>query len=328
MVPPGLATGTVDVTVSVAGQTSATGAADQFVYYTPGMLRVATSPAVPSQIRIDGNIAETWSTTWVKVAPGSHQVCFGDVVGFTTPGCQTVSVTSGQTTTVTGTFAQEGYLRVETSPAVPSEITVNGNPADDYGVWSLFPAGSYQVCFAQVAGFDPPACQSATVTAGQTTTLTGVFTPDSTAVGQPGVGRLRVTTSPAVASVISVDGNPADQWAVNYLELPAGSHQVCFSGIQGFVTPACQTVTISSGVTTTTVGSFVQTGFLKVATSPAAPGTIYVDGLPRDDWGLYTDFPAGSYVVCFGVVPGITAPACQTATVTAGTTTPITGKYS
>ena len=62
-------------------------------------------------------------------------------------------------------------------------------------------------------------------------------------------------------------------------------------------------------------------------TSPAVPSTVLVDGIPRDDWGMWTDLPAGSYQVCFGGVVGITTPPCQTANVSAGSLTTITGNF-
>jgi hypothetical protein len=65
-----------------------------------------------------------------------------------------------------------------------------------------------------------------------------------------------------------------------------------------------------------------------VITSPAAPGTISVDGLPRNDWGMWTDIPTGSHQVCFGPVQGFTTPPCQNATVNGGQLTTVTGNYS
>ena len=104
---------------------------------------------------------------------------------------------------------------------------------------------------------------------------------------------------------------------------------MCFSWIQGYTTPACQTVAVSAGATTAVVGTFVQRGFLKVSTSPAVNATISVDGIPSDNYGLYTDVPTGSHQVCFGAVASFTnTPACQTVTVSAGATTDVTGTYS
>ena len=34
-------------------------------------------------------------------------------------------------------------------------------------------------------------------------------------------------------------------------------------------------------------------------TSPAVPGTITIDGIRRNDWGVWTYFPPGAHQVCF-----------------------------
>lgn len=296
---------------------------------SPGMLRVTTSPAVPSQITVNGHVTDTWGLQWVKEPAGSYTVCFSAVAGYTTPACQTVTVGSGATTSVTGAFVQRGYLKVVTSPALPSQITVDGVARDDWGVYTDFPAGSHTVCFGAVAGYAPPACQTVNVTAGATATVAGTFTVSAGAHGQTGMGMLRVTTSPAVASQITVDGNITDTYGLNWMEIAPGSHVVCFTAVAGYTTPACQTVTVTAGATTSVTGTFVQRGYLKVVTSPAVGGTVSINGLPADDWGVYTDLPAGTYQVCFGAATGKSnTPACQSATVTAGATVTITGVYS
>jgi hypothetical protein len=324
--PPGY--GSVDVTVTTSGGTSATAAADRFTY-TVGLLRVTTTPALSSQIFVDGNIADSWGLNWLEIAPGSHTVCFGAVEGYTTPACQTVAVSNSATTTVNGSFVQRGFLHVFTSPALPSTISVDGIPRDDWGVFTDLPTGSHQVCFGLVKDFTPPACQTAIVTAGATTSITGTFTSSPGASGQTNVGLLRVATSPAVASQITVDGNIADSWGLNWLEIAPGSHTVCFTPREGFTTPACQTVAVTANASTLVTGTFVQRGFLHVFTSPASPGTAFINGIPSDDWGVFTDLPPATYQVCFGAVLGFAnTPACQSAVVTAGTTTVVTGAYS
>ena len=65
-----------------------------------------------------------------------------------------------------------------------------------------------------------------------------------------------------------------------------------------------------------------------VDTAKASVGTVFVDGIPRNDWGMWTDLDPGDYQVCFGDVTGYTTPVCQTATITAGTTNTITGTYN
>lgn len=292
-----------------------------------GLLRTTTSPAVPAQIVVDGIPRDSWSLTWMELTVGPHQVCYSDVQGFTTPLCDTVNVTTGATTTTQGVYEPRGWLKVNTSPALPSTITVDGRPMNDWGMWTdLAPdAGGYLVCYGAVPGFDAPACETAVVTAGVTTEITGVFTPNAAATGATNFGMLRVTATPAVPTQVVVDGQPADTWSLQWLKLTPGLHQVCFTDISGFTTPQCQAVTIAAGATTTVVGEFVERGWLRVDTSLAKPSTISVNGFPRDAWGVWTDLPPSpSYEVCFTEVDLFT-PACETVAVTAGALTTVTG---
>jgi hypothetical protein len=239
-----------------------------------------------------------------------------------------VTITAGQTTTVNATFTQRGSLRVITSPAVAGAISVDGVPRNDWGLWTDLPTGSHQVCFGAVKDFDAPACQTVSVNAGLLTTVTGTYTSDPGAAGQSGKGLLRVTSSPALASQILIGGVIANSWGLDWLELDPGSYTLSFTHVEGYTEPAPQMVTITAGQTTTVNATFTQRGSLRVITSPAVPGTISVDGIPRNDWGMWTDIPTGSHQVCFGAVPGHTAPGCQTVTVNAGLLTTVTGTYS
>jgi hypothetical protein len=215
---------------------------------------------------------------------------------------------------------------------VASQITVDGNPTDDWGMWTDIPTGSHTVCFGKVAGYDPPPCQTVTLTAGSHWTITGTFTGNPLAVGQSGVGYLtaygvsyedQVSIQPSGGSAYIADSG------VKGLELPPGSYTVSFGHTPGYTEPPPETVTITAGNYTQTTGTFTQRGELRATTSPPAAGTILVDGIPRNDWGMWTDIPTGSHTVCFGPAPGYAnTPACQTITVNAGVETDVTGSYS
>ncbi|MFN6122452.1 MAG: peroxidase family protein, partial [Actinomycetes bacterium] len=177
-----------------------------------GLLRVTSSPAVPTRISVDGVVRHDWGLDWVSVPVGSHEVCFSDVVGFATPACQTVTVSVGQTTVVEGVFTPHGLLQVGVAPAgAPTTIFVDGQARDEYGYFAFMEPGERVVCWGDVPGHQAPACQTVTVTAGTTTTVTGEFTPSESPTPGPApslgdTGQLRVTTSPAVPARIVVDG--------------------------------------------------------------------------------------------------------------------------
>ena len=61
--------------------------------------------------------------------------------------------------------------------------------------------------------------------------------------------------------------------------------------------------------------------------APPSAGQILIDGVPRKDWGIWTNLPTGSHSVCFGLVTGRPTPACQNVTVDAGARTSVTGTY-
>ncbi len=165
------------------------------------------------------------------------------------------------------------------------------------------------------------------------------------AFGQPGAtGLLRVQTVPAVPTTISVDGFPRNDWGLTYVKLPVGSYQLSLSDVHGFGRPTQISVTqagvgpvvqsISAPISivedeiTEVIINFTEYGNLHVLTDPAVPATIFVNGWPSEDWGLWTYFPAGDYTVTFGELSSWISPDPEPVTVSAGATTEVTGIYT
>lgn len=292
-----------------------------------GMLRVTSNPAVPTQVIVDGVPRDTWGLNWLELPPGVHVVEYTDVPGFVTPPPVSVSVFDQATTVVRGDFVRLATLRVNTSPAVPAQISIDGQPADQWGVWTDLPAGPHEVCFGDLADFAAPACQTVNLVAGETTEITGVYTPSPGAPGETNVGYLRVVTDPAVPSQIVIDGTRRSTWSTTWVEMAPGTYDVSFTDVPGFLTPAPATVTVTAGQTTTLNGNFTRLATLRVITDPAVVSTISVDGVVRDVWGLWTDLLPGAHQVCFETVPGFDPVPCQNVTLVAGETTTVTGGF-
>jgi hypothetical protein len=295
----------------------------------PGFLRATTSPAVPGKILVDGIPRDEWGLTWVKLNPGPISVRFGDVYGLETPAAQAATIASGMTAEVPGNYIVHGSLRVTTEPALPGTIYVEGQPANDWGMWRSILPGTYTVSYGAVAGFTPPAPETVTIGAGAFRHLVGRYTSNPSAPGpDPATfGYLRVTTNPAVPSQISVNGIPRDEWGLTWVKVAPGMYTVSFKGVYGFTTPAAAAVTVVAGATAIHEGAFLLHGSLRILTSPALPATVYVDGLPRNDWGMWQSMPPGTYLVSFASVPGYVTPASQTVAVAAGALTTATGTY-
>ena len=233
--------------------------------------------------------------------------------------------------TVNGTFTQRGSLRVITNPALWASITVDGVPRDAWGLWTDIPVGNREVCFGAVADFTRrlPA-RTPTCRAGQLTTITGDYVANPGAPGETGKGYLRVHHQPgACPSQVLVDGVIRDSWGLNWLKLNPGTYTLSFTHVEGYSragTPAGHDHRRPDDDRRRHLHPARIK--LRVLTNPAVWGTISVDGVPRDDWGMWTDVPIGNHQVCFGPVQGFTTPPCQNANVTAGQTTTITGTYS
>lgn len=310
---------------SIEGPTDTTFTTSEL--FEHGMLRVTTDPPLPSQILLDGRSLDRWGIDWMKIAPGDYEVCFTDINGWETPNCEAVVITPGVTSVVEGSFSQNGYVRIVTDPPMEGTITVDGVPGDDWEVWVDMTPGLHDICFGEVEDHLAPECVQVTVVAGAPLqTITGVYVPS---MGEPGPsphGLLRVTTSPGVPSTISLNGVERDTWALNWVKLDPGAYEICYSDVIDFDTPGCETVDVVAGQITATSGVFAPRGFLRVMTDLPHPSTIYVDGSPRDDWGIWNDISPGQYQVCFGEDAGFTPP-CESVAVTAGNTSTVTGTW-
>lgn len=76
-------------------------------------------------INVDGEDRDAWGLNWMNLPVGTYGVCFGPAPAATGPGaCSVATITTANTTTVAGTYAPKGFLRVLTSPAVPATITI------------------------------------------------------------------------------------------------------------------------------------------------------------------------------------------------------------
>jgi hypothetical protein len=120
---------------------------------------------------------DTGGLEGVDLPPGTYTVAFAHVEGYTGPAPQTVTVSTGVVTSVTGNFAPRGSLKVVMSPEVPATVTVDDVPHDSWGMSTEFPTGIHTVCFGWAPKLVAPACQTVTIAAGATTTVTGTYTP-------------------------------------------------------------------------------------------------------------------------------------------------------
>ena len=143
-----------------------------------GLLRVVTSPPVPTRIFLDGIPRNDWGLDWVKIPAGAYTLSFSDVPGYLAPISQPIEILPDTVTEVIASFTPLGNLRVETSPALPATIFANGNPMNDWGFWASLEEGEYTVSFQDMPGYVTPAEEVVTVNPGETTHVIGDYVPE------------------------------------------------------------------------------------------------------------------------------------------------------
>jgi hypothetical protein len=129
---------------------------------------------------------------------------------------------------------------------------------------------------------------------------------------QAGEGLLQVTSSPAVATRITVGDIVRNTSSIAGLPLPAGQHRVCFTAPEDHLAPGCQLVEVREGALTSLVGAFEPAGMLSVTLEPAGiDAGIIVDGVARDRGAVLVPLAVGSHQVCAEPLPGYEPPVCR-----------------
>lgn len=195
--------------------------------------------------------------------------------GYTFTSQQVTTGTSTDDTTTTGnkwginftgsTAPTTGSLTVTLQPA--EAVTAGAQWAVDAGGWQNsgatvgnLSAVAHTVSFKAATGWVTPVNQTANIQAGQTTSLTGTYTPASPCTA--GTGEVAVSLSPqeavaAGAEVCLIGGNTICTNGGDTLCLSPGAYTASFKDIPGWTKPANQTATVQAGQTTTVSGTYV-----------------------------------------------------------------------
>jgi len=151
-----------------------------------GSLHVTIAPLAAitagAQWQVDGGTWQNSGATVTNLPVGSHTVSFSTIGGWWGPANQTVTITNGAATTVTGvyTVATSGALTVTLLPAAAvssrAQWQVDGGTFQNSGATvSNLSGGTHTVGFSAISGWWSPTNHIVTTTNGATTTVTGVY---------------------------------------------------------------------------------------------------------------------------------------------------------
>jgi len=300
-----------------------------------GDLTVTISPnaAITAGAKWTVNGAFYGSGQTVSLEVGTYTVDFTSITGYDAPASDSVNISSGGIHSLSGTYAQQpGSLKVAISPTdavtAGAQWSVNGTNYSS-GTTASLASGTYTVSFTSATGYDAPADQSVTISAGGSESLTGTYTESPAS--------LSVTLSPTGALTAGA------QWQVNgsiydsgqTVSLAAGSYTVSFTTVTGYDTLTDQPVILAAGGSESLTGTYTkQTGSLTVAISPAemiAAGAQWsIDGGTtwNDSGATLSGLSVGVYTIGFKSISGWGKPGSATATVEDGQTTLASGTYT
>jgi hypothetical protein len=311
-----------------------------------GGLQVNITPydavAAGAQWQLDGGAWHNSGDTVSALVIGSHYVTFSTIAANITPSAQTVTIVANQTKAITGTYgltSGTGSIQVNITPS--DAVSAGAQWQVDGGLWqnigdtvSGLSAGSHTVSFSGIDAWVTPSDQTVTVTATQTSTVSGTYV----SIASTGAILANINPSDAVnaGAMWQVDGG---DWQTSGSVVPllsAGSHTVAFNSISGWTTPSSQIITVTATQTNTVTGTYVlapAAGAIQVNIAPGdavSGGAMWqVDaGAWQNSGSIVSGLSVGSHTVAFNSINNWIAPSSQPVTVTGGQTNTVTVTYA
>ncbi len=159
-----------------------------------------------------------------------------------------------------------GLLRVQTDPAVPTRIFLDGIQRENWGLnWVKMLPGDYMLSFSDVYYFNIPTTVTVNYYPGTTGNVQSLSEPitiyentvTEVIVNFEQLGNLRVeTVTPAVAATIFCNGYAMDDWAF-WVNIEPGEYTISFEPLgDGLITPPPIQVTVNAGAGTHVMGDY------------------------------------------------------------------------
>ncbi|HRH02372.1 MAG TPA: peptidoglycan DD-metalloendopeptidase family protein [Bacteroidia bacterium] len=139
---------------------------------------------------IDGGSWQNSGATLSSILTGNHTINFNSISGWTSPTSQNINVTNGNTSTITGTYTQNpqyGSVNVILNPSgavgAGAQWNIDGGSWQNSGTTlNNILTGNHTINFNTIASWTSPSSQNINVTNGNTTSVTGTYSPVTTTV--------------------------------------------------------------------------------------------------------------------------------------------------
>lgn len=271
-----------------------------------------------AQWRVD---AGAWRSSGERVGQltaGNHTIDYNAAPGYFTPSSETVALVSGQTATLTRSYASEAALIVNLTPGAAQWRV-------DAGVWrdsgervGQLAAGNHSVSYSAIAGFQAPASETVSLVGGQTMTLLRSYSA---------LASLTVTLTPSSASW-QVDGGLYRASGYTITGLTPGSHTISYTGVSAMLSPPAESATLVGGQATSLSRSYTPAGQIFTMLNPNT-AQWRVDGGAWRATHTYTEWIAvGAHTIEYSPVAGKVTPAADTVNVIASQVLQVSKTYA
>lgn len=277
-----------------------------------------------AQWRVDGGTWQNSGATVANLALGSHTIDYAPASGYITPASESVTLTAGQSLALTRSYVQLAQIAVTLTPGT-------GQWRVDGGAWQTSGAtvanltlGSHTIDYAALAGYQAPASESVTLTAGQSLALTRSYVQLAT---------LAVTLTPS-SGQWRVDGGAWNASGAAVANLAPGNHAVDYRSVANYDAPASETVTLAAGQNATLSRSYTAQPAQVAVTLVPATGQwrIYPAGSPGGAWQAsattVSGLAPGGYTIEYAALSGYTPPATENVTLTPAQSLALTRNYT
>lgn len=177
---------------------------------------------------------------------------------------------------------------------------------------------THQVTFKTISGWLTPAAQNVTVIAGNTTSITATYVrPAAVTVSlTPSSGQWRIDGGAWRASGTSATG------------LTPGNHQLEYSALAGYQTPATENISLPAGQTTTVARTYTALASFSVTLTPSNAQWRLDGGAWQASGATLTDLALGTATIDYSAVAGYLTPTSETVTLASGSNPPLTRTYA
>jgi hypothetical protein len=271
-----------------------------------------------AQWRID---AGAWRASGERVGQltaGNHSIEYNAAAGHVTPASESITLSTGETTTVTRTYAALASLTVNLTPSTARWELDGGNSRASGATATGLTPGNHTIVYYGQSAMISPATESITLAAGENASITRSYTP---------AGQIFVMLNPTTAQW-RVDGGV---WRASHTYtgwIAEGTHLLEYSSIEGKVTPTAETVNVVAGQTLQVSRSYNNESFLTINLTPSTAQWRVDGGAWHNSGERVAQLSATGHTVDYSIVEGYAALPAETVVLYSGQTTTLSRTYT